>query len=136
LETRKIDEALFAQTHPNSTQKISVSPYSYLQRGKYIEYLKPFIEKVGKENLKIVFFEKMIANYQHTKEIFEFLNVDHSFDYKYKKEIINSTNLPVSLNDDLRRQLYQYFEPFNEQLAEFIQTDLSFWKMKPTTQLL
>jgi hypothetical protein len=133
LETRQIEEALFTQIQPNPSQKTSVSPFSYLQRGKYLDYLKPFIEKVGKENLKIMFFEKMISSYQYNKELFHFLNVDDSFDYKYKKEIINSTNLPVSLNDDLRLKLYQYFEPFNNQLADYLQIDLSFWKHKPLT---
>lgn len=128
LENRNI-ENVFLNSHEDIRymgQGVSVNPFNYLERGKYVKYIKNISKFVNKKNLLIVFFEEFTTNIKYHKKIFSFLEVDYVPSKMLEK--INRSSKSSSIIKDIRIHLNNYYKPYNMDLSDFIQRDLNNWK--------
>lgn len=84
----------------------------------YLYQLKVWIELFGREQLLILQSEDLYNNPERVMErVFSFLNISVSKLSQYPK--INAGSYK-SINDDLRRTLANYFQPYNQLLEEYL----------------
>ena len=111
----------------NSIPKhLSVSPFSYISRGIYIDFLQPYIE-VFASRLKIILYEDLIGNIQTIQDIYKFLEVPESFK---PTDIVKKYNesIGVQISDELRTKLEEFYAPWNKKLESKLGVSLNVWK--------
>jgi hypothetical protein len=95
--------------------------YSYLRRGIYVEQLRTWFDAFQPEQILVLKSEDFFSDTAAVmRRVYDFLDVpevvstapDRHKSFKYPK-----------MDVDLRRQLSQYFEPYNQQLYTFLDTD-------------
>jgi hypothetical protein len=75
VETRSLREVFLHQVAPPPlTSRFSVSPFSYLERGDYSVYLRPFLTTFG-DAMKVLVFEEVVGNGQALNELYAWLGV-------------------------------------------------------------
>lgn len=60
--------------------------YQYIERGKFYNQVKSYIDIFGRDKVKVVVFENLINDEQGLKSIFEFLDIPHNNLLKLPKE--------------------------------------------------
>ena len=75
LENRNFNDAFKKKSFKNKF-KTSVSPYSYIERGKYYSYLKHW-KKIFKDKLIILISEKAVSDSREINKIFKKLNIKY-----------------------------------------------------------
>ncbi len=129
LETRTLKE-VFIQKLPSPTkpQHISVSPFDYLERGNYSQYLPAYIHKFGINNIKILLFENFTNNTQHLlSDVFNFLEIN-----QYEVEIDGSKNESQKIQQipaEVCQTLANYYSNEIEKLEEMIDVNLNIWEI-------
>lgn len=94
---------------------------SYLRHSIYLPFIRLATEQFGRDNIKVVnanaFFREPI---RHVKEVYEFLGLPD-----YDPVEIKETNPspPLDVDDTIRAELKAFFEPFNQELYEFLGQD-------------
>ena len=81
LETRPLDEALAANlrgTQDWDPAVTSVSPFAYLERGRYADYLDPWYERFP-GTVHVRFFEELTRDAAELASLYKDLGVDASF---------------------------------------------------------
>jgi hypothetical protein len=130
LETRTLEEVFIKKIPPPEiTKKISVSPFNYLERGKYKKYIENYFNQFDRRQVQILIFEKFVGNPDKIKSIFQFLDI--TFDFKSnctQKKVNSARNDIVSVNEEIRIWLADYFSEYNRQLENFLQIDLECWE--------
>ncbi len=95
--------------------------YSYLRRGIYVEQVRSWFELFPSEQILVLKSEDFFSNTAAImRRVYDFLGVPHvdaaapdrHKSFKYPK-----------MDQGLRRQLLEYFEPYNQQLYRFLNTD-------------
>ena len=123
-EKRNICNAF--ENSPNNKYKTSVSPYDYIKRGQYYNYLKKW-KKVFKENLIILQTEKVLSNYKEINKVFTALKIK----YKIKKKY-NSNRKLKDYNDNkhknLIKKLNTVFQKSNSNLKKNFNISLGCWR--------
>lgn len=132
LETRSLNEALFKlEPDPVLENEISVSPFNYIQRGFYSQYLEPWINSFG-DNLKIIVFEKLINSNSNKNEVFSFLDIippksyDNSIE-KNESQYENYSELEIKL---IREKLKGIYEEEIIAIEKLANVNLNLWKKK------
>ena len=131
LETRSLREVFIDKVAPPPISiETSVSPFRYLERGHYADFLKPYRSIFG-DNLRIIIFEELVNNINQVNSIYKFLNVDENFipsDLQKKvnegdpHKLINSKDLKPVIS-----VLKEYYKSHITELESFINRDLKFW---------
>jgi Sulfotransferase domain len=127
LEKRPLGEALVSNLSgakawdPSVT---SVSPFAYLERGRYADYLdawyKPFPESVH-----VRFFEELISDDGELAELYKDLGVDPSFRPDNLGQPINESRHPApELAPGLVAQLRTYFADSDAKLRAILSREL------------
>jgi hypothetical protein len=130
IENRTISEVFIDKLpHPKLAFPTSVSPFNYLKRGKYIEYIKEFTVPFEKEKVKIVFFEEFTSSFDVQKKIINFLGADTK-NLSFYKESINASKKNQKVPYQIRNLLEEYYKIYNQQLSEYLNKDLSIWSLK------
>ena len=95
--------------------------YSYLERGKYINQLKFWFQFIKREQFHIINSEELNYNMDEIlRGVFSFLNQP---EYKLrKKKKFNVAKYP-KIDSHVRKKLVKYFEPYNQQLYDFLKKD-------------
>lgn len=129
LEPRSLEE-VFLEDKPIyfNPDLFSVSPYDYLERGKYINYIKGYEQLFGRENLHIVLFEKLVNGKQEWEKLFNFLKVKEAFSEEMGKKINEGVNREKP-SAEVKEQLNNYYQAYNKELEIFLGQDLSFWDL-------
>jgi len=114
----------------SSTSGTSVSPQNYLKRGRYIDFLTPFLENFDRSNMLFILTEHLISSPQTTDDVFAFL--------KLKPIEVNSQNrLPINMSKKEKQNkinpstldaLNDYFQTPNHDLATKLGVDISSWR--------
>lgn len=129
LETRTLQEVFIEKKPaPELSIQLSTSPFSYLERGEYIRFLKPYLDLVGHDRLKVLFLERMVGNIETIQGVYDYLDVDASYTPLTFHDRINeceSETKPVA--DDILWAIGEYFKPWNQMLEDYLDIDLSFW---------
>jgi sulfotransferase family protein len=122
-EGRSLDEAL-GQTlvgprewDPSVT---SVSPYAYLQRGRYVDYLEPWFAAFP-DTLHVRFLEDVTAGQARARDLYEALGVDPTYEPPAEMQRVNqSEGSAPCLDDGLVRRLRDYFRTSDLRLAQWL----------------
>jgi hypothetical protein len=130
-ETLPIEEAFRREDDRRCNydpEKISVSPYAYLKRGCYIDYLLMYESYFSAENIKVMLYEQFIGSETYIFELFTFLGVS-KFIPPVLHTTVNKGNKPdTSLSLELERYLVNYFAEPNARLAEHLNISLQEWQ--------
>ena len=128
-EALPIEQALNLQAlnRPFDPKKYSVSPYAYLQRGRYIDYLEPWAARVPRSNFHVMLLEELVAGREALDELCRFLKIG-LFQPKGMDRIVNAAAEPIpEIPEGLRVILMEYFREPNARLAGFLGKPLDIW---------
>lgn len=111
-------------------ENMSVSPYAYRQRGRYVEYLERWSGHFEASRVSILIAESFIGNASAIADLYRWLSVD---DGRLPDDIATRVNaghkdVAVTIADSVRDRLAAEFRPWNERLAERFGLDLSRWR--------
>lgn len=113
FETRPLEEALRTDIEtewPWDGTATSVSPFAYLRRGRYLDYLKPWAATFP-DTTHVLFTEELLADPAVLSGLFLDLGVDPGEAHAPPGEPVNnSLGSPPQLGDDLVGTLESYFE--------------------------
>jgi hypothetical protein len=109
---------------------VSVSPYAYLKRGRYIEYIEMWENYFDADQIHIVIHEKLINSDQPLKDLYSFLGVDTGFSPSVLHTVINANENKPQENPapDLKKYLQAYFEEPNARLSKRLDDPLTEWQ--------
>ncbi len=98
---------------------LKIHRFSYLSGGKYIEYLKPWFDLFSKEQILVLKSEDL---YEEPAKIYKktlkFLNLPEWELPQYKK--YNYLDDKPKMNPIIRKNLVDYFRPYNEKLYKYL----------------
>ncbi|MFM2308883.1 MAG: hypothetical protein RLY87_1004 [Chloroflexota bacterium] len=99
-------------------QKYSVSPYAYLRRGRYIEYIEMWEQFFRPEQIHILIYEQMVSADAPVRGLYAFLGVDTEYRAPTRGEIINanSEDAGEELSVALRTELQAHYAPYTARL--------------------
>jgi hypothetical protein len=78
LETRPLEAALAANLEgplPWDPERTSVSPFAYLERGRYVDHLTPWLERFG-DAVTVSFLEELESEPERVGDLYRALGVD------------------------------------------------------------
>ncbi len=127
LETRPLETALRenltgeATWDPGST---SVSPFAYLERGRYVDYLAPWFAAFP-ASTHVHFLQDLLSEGAALGALYGGLGVDPTFRPAGRDEPVNQSQEPVpDLPGDLIILLEEYFAASNAALSQLLGRDL------------
>ena len=129
FESRTLEE-VFVQKMPAPTisKNISVSPFDYLKRGYYTQYLPAYIKKFGRDKVKILIFDNFIKNPQNDlNNIFDFFEINQK-NIQIPFEGQNASSKTQAISPEVIEQLNVHYSVEVNRLEHLINTDLSIWK--------
>ncbi|MFM2031746.1 MAG: hypothetical protein RLZZ297_511 [Chloroflexota bacterium] len=132
VETVSIRDAFYHEAERVENydhRRFSVSPYAYLRRGRYIEYLELYERYFPAEHIHVMIYEQMVAGSEATRSLYDFLGVDRSYESPTRGEIINASGEQnaVSIDDELRAYLRAGFAPYTERLRAHTGLAIAEW---------
>lgn len=129
VENLRLREALTegAQSRPHDPKQISASPYAYLNRGKYADYLDRQIPIIGRSNLRVIVLEELLSDDHVLEELCAFLDLE-PFEPEGRTSIVNAS---LSKTDELTPEhelhLREYFEPSIQRLEDILERPIAVW---------
>jgi hypothetical protein len=109
--------------------RVSVSPYAYLKRGRYIEFVEMYSRYFGDESMKVILFEDLVASGHTVRDLCGFLRVEPDAISSSPPEVAaRSGRAAAGLSPELQRYLVDYFAEANARLGERLGLDLSVWR--------
>lgn len=124
MEDRPLEQALVECLEGREPewdrQRFSVSPYAYLERGRYVDYLRPWRDVFGRD-LRVQFYEEQTADAAEFARLFAWLGVDADFRPEGISETVNpSAGGRPALDAGLAERLRGYFTASDEALATML----------------
>lgn len=123
FETRPLDVALRSNLEEDRSwdpSATSVSPYAYLQRGRYASYLEPWMEQFGAD-VHVVFFEELVAGEAPVRTLYEQLGVDPDHRAQQVGRPVNESTEPAEqVPEQLRERLLEYFSGSDRALERLL----------------
>jgi hypothetical protein len=122
FESRPLWEALSADrnTDDDSWEQtgLSVSPYAYLRRGRYLDYLPTWLDRFDQH--RVQFVEEW--GLTQIKELYKWLGVDSEITPGRLTELSNRSarGTLATLTTDQRSELSNYFAPYNRALEQYL----------------
>lgn len=104
---------------PWDPAKSSVSPVAYLERGRYTDYLGPWLEEFGGD-VKILLLDEMRSERDRVAELFDFLGVDSEVTPELGRTVNASAAVTPRLPDDLVHLLREYYRDSDRALAQLL----------------
>lgn len=100
--------------------------YSYLSRGIYIDQLQRWMNFFPREQFLILRSENLYSDSEKVvNQVFDFLGIPNYQLLSYDKYNVNSY---PNIDPIIRKQLQDYFQPFNQKLTDFLGQDWS-WEI-------
>lgn len=118
LESRPLETALrenLRHSTPWDPDRTSVSPFAYLERGRYLDYLAPWMATFP-DTTHVLFLRELLEDETAMESLWKALGVQSG--PKRPREAVNaSEGEPRALNDELWGTLESYFEASNHALS-------------------
>lgn len=123
LEQRSLDEAIAANLEGPSEWDpalSSVSPYAYLERGRYVDALRPWLDAFG-DRLRLQVLEEMLEDPRLVDDALAHLGVTPSGQHEVSQEPVNQSTEPTpALDPVLLDEVRQYFSDSNRELEALL----------------
>lgn len=131
VETRPIEVALDPDTvEPSwSSGSYSVSPFAYLRRGRYVDYLPPYLELFG-DRMQILFFDELVRG-DGLDQLLTWLGLGPTPHGGPPRRVNASEHSAPPLPTRLRQKLDSYFAEPNDALSKMLGRDLTSWTDRP-----
>jgi hypothetical protein len=128
VEDLPIEAALdpAAESRPWDTEAISVSPYPYLSRGRYIDDLERWLATFGPEAVEVIILEDLLAEPERFGDVERALGLDPGPGFAVR-ERHNAGESDVTLDDGTRARLVAWFADANADLAERLGRPIDRW---------
>lgn len=105
--------------------KLSVSPYNYFERGKFVKYLNLWFKIFNKSQIKVIILENLINNTQvELRKLCEFLNIKFNNRIAFTKKNSNK----YAFKKKLIYELNNKYKSYNNQLIKKFDLDISYWQ--------
>lgn len=135
LEDLPLDEALernLAGPRDWDPRATSVSPYHYVERGRYAAHLGPWLETFP-GLVRVQFLEDFVADPDVVGELYDWLGVDPAFRPDVLGESVHESDATDErIDDDLRARLRDWFDGADRELARLLGVTLP-WRAPATT---
>lgn len=132
LETRPLEAALrenLAGTRSWDNASTSVSPFAYLERGRFDGYLDAWFQIFG-PRVRVVFLQELLSSPQVLHDLSQSLDIEPFGRQAGAREPVNASSQPApDLPADLLGQLREYYETSDRALAARLGRDLP-WRTK------
>jgi hypothetical protein len=103
------------------SSRFSVSPFAYLARGRYADYLEPLAVNTESERVSVLLFEELVTGTAAIAGLFERLGVDPSFEPAGLGAVVNaSAPGDHHVDRELEQWLRDYFRGPNERLETLL----------------
>ena len=123
METRSLETALtenMAGAREWDPSRTSVSPFAYVERGRYIDYLDPWMSTFP-ETSHVLFFEDLLADGRLPDGMWTALGVAPELAPPDQDHAVNqSSGAPPVLSSEILGRLGAYFEKSNEALSAYL----------------
>jgi hypothetical protein len=127
LEYRPLQEALaenLERPQPWDRSKTSVSPFAYLERGRYVHYLTPW-QRFFPGRLHVLFLEEFAGNADAVGRMYRAIDVDPAFRPPSLGATVNAAEPPASgIDASLAQRLLDYFKESNDRLRDGLGREL------------
>jgi hypothetical protein len=127
LEDRPLEQALnenLDHSRPWDRSKTSVSPFAYLERGRYVEYLAPW-QKFFSGRLHVLFLEEFAGNAAAVARVYGAVDVEPTFEPPSLRRRVNAAeSLVPAIEPSLVTRLRDYFEESNDLLRSYLEREL------------
>ena len=101
--------------------RFSVSPFDYLARGRYADYLERFSRFVAPEQIHVVLFEELVGNGAVIADLYARLGVDPGFRPAGTANVVNASDpAGEQPGDDLDAWMREYFREPNARLETML----------------
>jgi len=130
VETLPLEKALSPESEgrPYDRQKISTSPFFYLRRSCYADYLTAWAAAVPRGRLHVVLFEELTRGKETFPRLCRFLGLE-PFEPPSLGRIVNAAAEPMpEISAELYSRLKEYFQEPNHRLEQFLGRSLDSWK--------
>jgi hypothetical protein len=133
LETLSMGEAFRKENERREDYdhtKISASPYAYLQRGHYMDYIDMYRRYFPDEALKVIIHEEFVGNLAAIQALFGWLNVADDFvpDHVDKTQNNSKKVDAPPMDAALRRDLEKPFMASNKRLEDYLGRHIAAWQ--------
>jgi hypothetical protein len=108
--------------------KLSGSPYAYLKRGRYIDYVSLYERYFPPESIKVMLYEQLVGSETHIQKLYAFLGVSDYTPASLTDLVNQGTKPDTSLSPELDCYLKDYFAETNTRLAERLEIPLTEWQ--------
>jgi hypothetical protein len=127
LEDRSVEQALaenLERPQPWDRSTTSVSPFAYLERGRYVDYLTPW-QRLFSGRLHVLFLEEFAGDVDAVARLYRAIDVDPAFRPPSLSARINVAKPSAAcISPSLRQRLHSYFKESNDQLRDELGREL------------
>lgn len=136
VEQASLAEAMYHEAtrrHNYDATKISVSPFAYLQRGRYIDYIRMYERYFDASQIHVMIYEQMTHDVSVIQRLYAFLDVDAAFVPQSRGEVVNAndsdsdSDSAPQIDDALSRYMHAYFAASNDELFMRLGYEVSDW---------
>lgn len=128
VEDRGIEVLMDETAQSRNFGKFSVSPFAYLDRGRYSEYIDIYSEYFPSRQMMLIEQSQFVGNTGSIKELYAWLGIDTSHLPACLNEKINSSyRAELHVPEEVRNFLREYYERPNRQLKQKYNVDISLW---------
>lgn len=99
--------------------RTSVSPYAYLERGRYTDYLQPWLDRFG-DDVVVAFTEELTTDAAARDRLLERLGVDPALAVPPEGAVNRSSHPAPELDDALLARLRGYFQDSDRALSALV----------------
>lgn len=136
IETRPLESALAANLEgplPWEPERTSVSPFAYLERGRYVDHLTPWLARFG-DAVTVSFLEELVAGPERVGDLYRALGVDADVTpARLGLPVNQSTRRAAPLDPGLVARLRAYFRRSDAALEDLLGRPLPWGATSATT---
>jgi len=127
LEKRPLEQALtenLERPQPWDRSRFSVSPFAYLERGRYVDYLAPW-QHFFPGRVHVLFLEEFACDVDAVARLYERIGVDRTFRPPSLRTSVNASESSApAIGPSLSQRLRGYFEESNNRLGNNVGREL------------
>ena len=131
LETLPLEQALEAEpgrTRGAPSGATSVSPFAYVARGRYADYLEPWFARFPAERIHLLVAERVIGSREGLGDVFARLGVDRGVPLEGIDDAFNRAEAGLEVGGEVRERLRAGFAASNLELQRRFGVDVSAWR--------